>query len=282
MPNENDITESAGQAGSSEEQTTDPFTAGIEGQSEEETGKTSQDQGTVEGGGLTPEEKQELDNLRSKIGEQGNQIGEYKKFFDQVSPLLEKLDSQPEVIQAILEGKIDTNLAKSALEGKLTLEETQQVQQAHQEVKKEAGKDYQKMSPEQIEAGIVEKLQGTIKQEVEKLSKGLQNNIDTLESQREFDNSIREFIADHPDFEEHADAIWKWFEEHPEQYDIAVAYDAVMGKSFVEKGQGSAAEYAKQIAANAGIGGSQSSGIIKDEALVDQLIAGPRTPGGMF
>lgn len=287
MPNANNAVESAGQAGSSSDDITiDPFTAGVEGQSDG-TGTGAQNgNGGEETANLTPDEKKELDNLRTAYGDQGRELGDYRKFFEQTAPLLEKLDAQPELIQAILEGKVDSSLAKAALEGKVPAEATLQVQQAHQEVKTEAGKGYEKLTPAEVEARIVDKLQGVLKTEVQKVESNLKGSIEAIESQREFDAVIREFVAEHPDFAEHANEVWAWFEEHPDQYDISVAYDAVTGKklraSSKKQGEDAAAEEAKNIALNVGVGGSQSSGIIRDDKLVDQLIAGPRTPGGMF
>jgi len=45
--------------------------------------------------------------LEKKIKNQGEEIEEYKVFYNEVSPLLEKLNNNPELVKAILEGKID-------------------------------------------------------------------------------------------------------------------------------------------------------------------------------
>lgn len=61
--------------------------------------------------------------LEKKLSLQGKELNELKEFVRNISPLLDKLDTQPEVIQAIIDGKFETTFAKAALEGKLKIED---------------------------------------------------------------------------------------------------------------------------------------------------------------
>jgi len=55
---------------------------------------------------------EELTNLENVITKQGQEIGEYRQFFADVAPLLDKLDKNPELVQAIINGNITPELAK--------------------------------------------------------------------------------------------------------------------------------------------------------------------------
>lgn len=95
---------------------------------------------------VTPEEvktgesatdlKAQYEELQTKLGSQGQELGEYRQFFQGISPLLDKLDEQPELVQAIIDGKVNSELAKAAAEGKVQIEDAAIVSKAHEEVKK--------------------------------------------------------------------------------------------------------------------------------------------------
>ena len=223
--------------------------------------------------------KTQYEELESKLGEQGNELGSYREFYNQIAPVLDKLESQPDLVKAIMDDKIDSSLAKAALEGKIGIKEAQVVTQAHAEVKKDLGtKQYNAMTPEDIEDLIERKLQETIKP----VSAAVDAKLEDAEKLRNYENSINEFINSTPDFPEFADRITKWFNTHPEQDDIRIAYDAVKGKAIQEwhtKDQAkSEAELKKEMALNAGGGSGMGSGTIDDGTLVDKLIGNISNP----
>lgn len=271
MTEETITAESVGQTGSSASNP-DPLAAGAQGESGKQTSTNE----------LTNEERKEFDNLKSLVGEQGRKLGDYEKFVENMGPLFEKLDSQPEVIQGILEGKITSDLAKSVLEGKTNVETAQQVSQAHEQVKKEAGATYKSLSTEEVENRIMSKLETMMTQKFSEFQSKVQGRIDTSEEERKFENYNKDFVARTPDFKDYADDMWAWFEENPYQWDMSVAYEVAKGRRLAaansKKSESATAEEAKNLALNASGGGSQVSGVITDKSIVDQLISNSPNP----
>ncbi len=217
--------------------------------------------------------------LETKLGTQGKELGELRNVYKGLSPLLDKLDEQPELVQLIMEGKITPDMVQAVSEGKIDPAEAAKVTEAHEEVKKDLGKkEYDKAKPEDIEKLVVTQVEKATKEATDKIQKG----VDEREDIKNFEDKLARFVADTPDFAEYAEAIEKWFTEHPSQSEIAIAYDAVKGKALVEKKKEddstTEAERAKDLAANAGGGASRSSAVIKDTKLIDQLVAGKSNP----
>lgn len=228
--------------------------------------------------------KSQYEELEKKLGSQGQELGDMRKWFTDVSPLLDKLYEQPEVIQAIMDGKVNSDLAKAVLEGKVNIGDATQVTQAHEEVKKEMGKKYATADPAEVEKRIQEKLEGLDKKIKETQTK-FETGLKEVEERRNFMASAEEFIKSKPDYPDHAEAIVQWLEDNPNQYDISVAYYAVKGiaqtKQAEEEAAKKAGENAKNLAANAGGGQSQGSAIVTDKSIVDQLIAGTPNPNSL-
>jgi len=68
---------------------------------------------------IDPSQHAELESL---VGRQSTELGEYRKFFQDIAPLLDKLDKQPEVVQAILAGNLTVDLAKAVMEGRISIQ----------------------------------------------------------------------------------------------------------------------------------------------------------------
>jgi len=93
-------TESVDNAGSSDTLIkTDPAKSAA-GESVDTDAQTNEDKGS----GDETVAKSQYEELESKLGEQGNELGKYRDFFKQVEPLLGELDKQPELVQAIVDG----------------------------------------------------------------------------------------------------------------------------------------------------------------------------------
>ncbi len=213
--------------------------------------------------------------LETKLGQQGKELGEYRSFVKELEPLLEKLQGNDEMVEAILAGKFDSNLAKAVLEGKVTVGEAEKVAQANEEVKKDLGKEaYDKADPAKIEKLIAEK--------VEEATKSMKKTLDDSETRRNLEKEVEDFVSKTPDFDQFAEGISKFFAEHPDQYDVRIAYNAVKGAALAaekEKNDEIAkAEMAKRLAANAGAGGSQAGPISVDKSMADVLIAPHSSP----
>jgi len=211
--------------------------------------------------------KKQYEELESKYGE-------VNSFFEEISPLLDKLDKQPELVRAILDDKITGDLAKAVLEGKVNPQDATIVAKAHEEVKKELGKDYKTANPQDIEKLISDKLN--------QLEKNVTERLDQDKEIRDYESEVNNFINTTSDFADYADGISKWFDEHPDQFDIKIAYDAVkgvvMGEKVKELNREGANEEAKNLAANTGGSSSKSSSVIKDKKVIDELISGPTNP----
>ena len=256
QPNPNDLG-SAG-AGNPVGEGNDPVKSGEAGESSENS-----------------DVKTQYENLEQKFGEQGQELGEYRSFMKEIEPLLDKLNTQPELIKMIMEGKLTAELAQAVVEGKVTQAAAEAVTKAHEEVKKEVGKEkFAELSPEKIEKLVAEK--------VEVVKKDLTKTIEESKSLDNFENYTNDFIRNTPDFVEYADKITAWFEEHPDQDDIKIAYEAVKGRILSEKYKDAeavaAAEAAKELAANAGGGSSEATGIHGGEKEVDKYIGGTTNP----
>ena len=221
--------------------------------------------------------------LEKKLGSQGKELGDFKNFFKEISPLLDKLDAQPELVQAIIDGKIDGSLAKAAIEGKISISEAEAVTKANEEVKKEVGKEeYSKLTPSEIEDKINEKVSKLGEEITKNITKNVKKTTDEAKEMRDYKISIDNFIKDTKDFPEYAEEINKWIDEHPEQDDIKIAYDVVKGralqKKLEENSEVAKGEAAKAIAANAAGGGSQGATVVDDKSIVDQLIGNTSNP----
>ena len=224
-------------------------------------------------------DKSQYEELESKLGEQGQELGEYRDFLKQVGPLLDELDQQPELVKAIMDGKIDKDLVQAAMDGKVSIAEAETVSKAHEDVKKTLGKKvYEKTAPEDIQKLVAD--------QVAEATKGMKDdfnkNISNVEEIREFENRINDFISNTDDFADYAVDIEKWFESHPDQDDIEIAYNSVKGKFLADvASQNNAkttAEEKKAAAANAAGGGSQSAQIIEDKDVIDSLISPKSNP----
>lgn len=228
--------------------------------------------------GTTPEgqtlqdvvEKKQYDELFSKFGEQGRELGEVRQFVQDISPLLEKLNASPQLVQAIVDGKIDNAIATAAIAGTLSLEQAQAVTEAHKEVKQELGKEYKGADPQDIARLVDEKVAEKIKE------------LDAREEMRSFESRTNTFIEETKDFAEHAREIDEWLDKHPEVVDVVVAYYAVKGelteKEARRKAEEAAAEEAKGVVLTAGGGGVTAQFAPDGTALVDKLIAGRTNP----
>lgn len=222
--------------------------------------------------------KSMYDELFTKFGQQGNEIGEYRKFVEDLTPLLEKLDKEPEIAQAVLNEKFDATLAKAILDNRVSVGEAAVVQKAHEDVKTELGKKaYTAASSEDIAKMVEEK--------VREQSQAIRQEIEGRDELRSFEAKVNEFIANTRDFPDYADQISEWLEDHPDITDVETAYYAVKGK--LSEGQvaqlaaRSQAEAAKDVALNAAGGQGTTTYIRKDEPLIDRLIA-PRSDPNYF
>ena len=221
---------------------------------------------------VDPEQHKELESL---VGRQGQELGEYRKFFTEIAPLLDKLDKSPEMVQAIVDGKITPELAKAAIEGKISVEDAETVTKAAEtEVKKDLGKKgLSETSPEDVAKLIEEK------------AKELKSDFDAKLKERDelnaFEASVNDFISRTSDFAQYAKEIDKWLDEH-DVTDIAVAYYAVKGeiseKEARKQAEREQAEAEKSGALNMGGGNSGAQRIRGDVNVIDNLISSKSNP----
>lgn len=218
--------------------------------------------------------------LEKKLGTQGAELGEFRKFVDDITPLLDKLQAEPEIAEAILEGKITGDLAKKVMEGEVNVNDATKVADAHTQVKKEMGdKAYDKASTDEIEKRVMDKV-GGIEKKVEDALKLTDKKINDANERIQYENYVSDFIKNTTDYAEYAEEIAKWFETHTDQWDIGIAYHTVKGKHLTAQqkteAEKAAVEEAKKLAGNGG-GGSQTT-VTNNPDLVDSLIGGHKNP----
>lgn len=236
-------------------------------------------QSTDTGASQGADYKAQYEELERKMGAMGKENGDYRTFFKSVEPLLTKLDEQPELITAILAGKIDASLAKAAMEGKVTLGDAAVVTAAHEQIKKDLGtKKYEAMAPDQMEKLITEKATKIAEEIVSK--RGSEDK-----SLREFEDKTVNFVESTPDFEKYAELVEAWLNDHSDIDDIETAYYAVKGKVLEEAikagDEDAIREAAKEMALNVSGGGSVGGALPSNTELVDQLIAGRSNPNDL-
>ncbi len=230
--------------------------------------------------------KGQYEELSTKIGEQGQELGDFRNFFQEVSPLLEKLQARPDLVEAIMEDKITSETATAIADGKFSLGDATEVKQAQEAVKKDLGvKKFAKTDPKDVEALIDKKLSEHTKEVEEKVKKASDDVSQTLtkaEEKQNFMKNVEAFIANTPDFQEHAEAINKYFQDNPDQYDVETVYYAVKGRSeaarVAKEAEKAGVVGAKGLAANAAGGGSQGGDVINDEGVIDSLVSPKGNP----
>ena len=208
--------------------------------------------------------------LEKKLGEQGSELGGYRDFVTNITPLLEQLDTNPDLVQAIVDGKVSQELGKAVLEGKVSIGDAEAVTAAAKEVTKEQGKTAMtQMTPEQIEKLIEDKVSATRAELEEKASL------------KDFETTTQNFINDTPDFTEYADEIDTWLDKHNVS-DIEIAYYAVKGQMSTKQAEQAAAEAeaerAKELALNASGGGQSNQTTPDGRPVIDDLVGGPVNP----
>lgn len=226
------------------------------------------------GGEESGSNEKSYEDLAARFGSQGQELGEYRQFFQNISPLLDKLDESPEMVQAIIDGKLDKDITSAVIEGRVDIKDAEAVDEAQKKVKKEMGK-------KAFEEAKPEDLTKKVETEMAKFRKEFEDKAD-LQSFQEYS---QKFIEKTEDFEKYADEIDKWLDDH-DVTDIEVAYYAVKGKQSEEEAtqeaKEAAAERSKEVMANAS-GGGQTAQFSEDgEPVVDQLIAGRPNPNSFF
>lgn len=206
--------------------------------------------------------------------EVAKKVADYESFFEGISPLLSKLDANPKLVEAIIADKISPEYAEAALKGELSVKEAQAATAATEAVKREVGeKAFSKMSDDELAKLIDAK--------VSEQTTAIKNELNDREEMKEFQSYTNEFISSTPDFQNYAEAISAWLDDH-DVTDIRVAYYAVKGelteKEAREAADKAAADNAKNVLLNAGGGGISSSALIEDKNVIDSLIAPRSSP----
>ncbi len=228
------------------------------------------------GNGETPATISEADakELQSLVGRQGQELGEFRKFFSDIAPLLDKLDKSPEIVQAIVDGNITAELAKAAMEGKISVTDAQIVTKAQEEVKKDLG-------TKKFEGASAEEVARLVEEKAKEITSGFQKELKERDELSAFESSVNDFIARTSDFPQYAAAIDRWLDEH-DVTDIAVAYYAVKGELSVKEANKQAAidkaEAEKGYALNAGGSHGGKTYIPAGSNMIDSLISSKANP----
>lgn len=209
-------------------------------------------------------------DIEKRFGAQGQELGEYRQFFQNIQPVLTKLNDAPELVQAIIDGKVDQQLAEAVMAGRVEVKDAEAVQRAAQQVQNELGATaYAKADP------------ATLEKLIEARVSGLRKELEDKSEMETFERYTQEFINNTPDFEEYASQIDEWLETH-DVTDIEIAYYAVKGQTSETNAkraaEAAAVERAKDVITNAGGGASRVSHTAGGVPLADLLIAGRSNP----
>jgi len=236
--------------------------------------------------------KTQYTELEKKIGEQGNELGEsrgkvkeYEQYFDDISPLMEKLSVDKELIGYITRGEINSKMIEGVLQGKIPEKEATEVTKAHDEVKKEMGKEeYAKASTEDVEKRITEKLKD-VDDKFSKMEQSFDTKLADSEQLREYEKKVETFASNTPDLKEYLPRINELMEEHKEISDIKIFYQIAKGekleKNIKEEEEKNKSEEEKLMAANLGGGNSYGTVEINDPNVANQLIGNSSNPNLM-
>lgn len=221
-------------------------------------------------GGETKVTEEMYRELEKRFGEQGNELGDYRNFFKEISPLLDKLNDAPKLVQAIIEGRVSEDVLSKIESGEISKQVAEEVVSATEEVKKDVGdKQFDGLSKEEA-AKLIEDKVKEVRAEFEEKSE-----------LKEFEEKTQNFINSTPDFSEYAGEIDKWLDKNNVQ-DIEVAYWAVKGqlsaKEAAKKASEEEAEAKKEAALNASGSQSARTGRVVDEDFVDSIISGTKNP----
>lgn len=222
--------------------------------------------------------KSQYDDLFSKMGKMGDELGVYRQYYSDTKDFIGLLEEHPEIEQAILSGKFDAEMAKAVLDGRVTQEEATAVADAHQQVKNNMGEeDYKNASAEDISAKVEKlvesKLDAALKPIIETSQKKIEDMSSRMEVQKRVSDaaeSIREFISSTPDFGQYSADVLEKMESSPglsiiEAYERVKAHDIVSRAGQEQNSQN--AQSMKDVAANArGGNGSRSGGVITGDA----------------
>jgi len=234
--------------------------------------------------------EEQYKNLEKKLGEQGSELGtlreknkEFETFFDEISPLMEKLEADKDLIGMIVEGKINSKLAKDVLTGKVSKSEAEAVTEAHKEVKKEMGKEaYENADPKEIEKNLLEKLGTMIDEKLGKTTEDVNKKLTDAEKRRESEEETKRFANNTPDLKDYVVRISELMKERPNIKRLEDLYNIAVGehlrKERDEAIKNGDVDKAKDLALNAAGGGSHNTATVSDPSLLDRLIGGNSSP----
>lgn len=235
-------------------------------------GQPNSPQGT--GAAMDTIAKSMYDELERRFGAQGNELGEYRTFFQSITPLLDKLEKAPELVQAIIDGRIDKQLAQAVYENRVNIGDAQAVQQAHDTVTRQLGAD-----------GVKNISDADLTRLIEDKAQELRKEFEDKAELRDFESETQAFIKETPDFVDYASDISKWLDEH-DITDIKVAYYAVKGQlsegAARKAADQVAGERAKEVLGNASGGGTHSRYAPDGSSIVDRLISGRPNPNSFW
>lgn len=216
---------------------------------------------------ITPEMYAELEQ---KLNERDTQAKGYEDFYQKISPILEKLDTNEDLVSLILEGKIDENLVSAIKEGKVDIKTAVAATEAAAEVE------------QQLKDNNVTTMKDT---DIARLIEEKTNEkISELREESELDKFERQtqaFISSTPDFPEYAELIDKWIDENPEVTNVETAYYAVKGRLLTEDPErikAAEALAAREAASNVSSGNGNRTAQLDGPALVDKLIGSASNP----
>lgn len=227
--------------------------------------------------------KEQYESLEGKLGEQGEELGKLRGYFNDTHEFIRLFDDAPKLVDAIVTGKVNEDLAQKIIDGKVTIAEAEKVQEkAHEEVKKDMGdKKFKDADPELIASLVAEK----VAEQIKPVKEEVKGEIESFKELQAEEKKLEEFVKETEDFEDYAEDIIEYYKEH-EEADIETAYHVVKGRALAKKAaedkQKRETEEAKNAAARPSSGQGSRTGVIEDEDMIEKFISVPKDPNQIF
>ena len=216
------------------------------GQQEEGVTTEGSDAGASDDKSYKPDDKEHTYlELEQKLTEQGQELGEYRKFTEEVAPLLQVLQEDTELYNQVI----------SRLSG-----DKSEAQATEMPVE-----DARKISHEEVE-------------------KVVEQRIRSFEEQQSFEKKVEKFISDHPDFRSKLPKIMEVIDQYEINDDIELAYK-IANYDELQKKLASiedAKEVVRNNAESVGGSGSAASGNLPQKDEFWDYMSPPQNPNSLF
>jgi len=221
----------------------------------------------------------ENENLKKVLGQQGQELGQYREFVTKIEPFAEKVESIPSLFDAIMSDKFSEEVVRMVAEGKISQKEAKDAQRVQAEVKKEVAK----MSPDDLN----ELIRAQVEAAMPSVDTAVGTKVEEFRIEQRQIADAAEFIEKTEDFQAYADEVHSYLESHPDLMDVSEAYYSVKGRllteAAAEKARENAAEISKNVAVGSVPGGGTRRQAVQDSGgMADSLFGTAVSPTSLL